>query len=169
MKREVIGLRLSALAAAIAATVALSACQQPGEAGSTTAYDVTQGAEAEDIAEALERDGRVALQGGLVFQTDSATLSPQGLDAAARIAEAMQQNPALTVAVVGHTDSTGDFRYNLALSERRAQSMVDAIVANGVALERLAPVGVGPIFPAAPNETEEGRQQNRRIVIVAAG
>jgi outer membrane protein OmpA-like peptidoglycan-associated protein len=161
--------KLPVLAGSLASLIALSGCEMPGEVRRTSTFDVTQ-AEAEDIAEALQNDGRVVLRGNVVFQTDSATLSPDGMTAAARIAQAMQQNPGMNVAVVGHTDSTGPFRHNLSLSERRAQSMVDAIVANGVAVERLAPVGVGPLAPVASNDTEEGRQQNRRVeIVVAAG
>jgi outer membrane protein OmpA-like peptidoglycan-associated protein len=161
-------LKLPVLAASIASLIALAGCEMPGEVRRTTTFDVTQ-AEAEDIAEALQNDGRVVLRGHVVFQTDSATLSPEGMAAATRIAGAMQQNPAMNVAVVGHTDGTGPFRHNLNLSERRAQSMVDAIIANGVAVDRLAPVGVGPLAPVAADDTEEGRQQNRRVEIVVAG
>ena len=78
----------------------------------------------------------------------------------------MKQNPDLKVAVVGHTDSTGDFNYNLKLSERRAKAMVEALVKDGVAANRLAGVGVGPLSPVAPNDTPEGRAQNRRVELV---
>ena len=78
----------------------------------------------------------------------------------------MKKNPNLKVAVVGHTDNTGDFNYNLQLSQRRAKAMVDALVKDGVAADRLAAVGVGSLSPVAPNNTPEGRAQNRRVELV---
>ena len=171
MKLEhcILVLRFPAFAGALAATLALSACETPGLVSETTTstFDVTE-AEADDIAAALQDDGRVVLRGGVVFSEGSSVLSQQGNTAAARIAEVMRENPDLQVAVVGHTDNGGGFQYNLDLSERRARSMVDAIVANGVAGDRLAPVGVGPLAPAASNDTAEGRQENRRVEIVVA-
>jgi outer membrane protein OmpA-like peptidoglycan-associated protein len=67
---------------------------------------------------------------------------------------------------VGHTDSTGKFKYNLGLSERRARSMANELLRNGVAKDRLAPVGVGPLDPVASDDTEEGRALNRRVDVV---
>jgi len=78
----------------------------------------------------------------------------------------MKKNPDLKVAVVGYTDNTGDFKYNLQLSQRRAKSLVDALIAGGVASDRLAAVGVGPLNPVATNDTTEGRAQNRRVELV---
>ena len=72
------------------------------------------------------------------------------------------------MAVVGHTDSRGDFKHNLELSQRRAQSFTNALVEDGVSAQRLAPVGVGPLAPVASNDTPEGQQMNRRIEIVVA-
>jgi len=168
-ERRIFKLRLPALAAALTATIALTACETPGLVSerTTSTFDVTE-AEADDIAAALENDGRVVLRGGVVFSEGSSVLSQQGNAAAARIAEVLRENPELKVAVVGHTDDGGGFQYNLDLSERRSQSMVDAIVANGVSADRLAPVGVGPLAPAASNDTPEGRQENRRVEIVVA-
>jgi flagellar motor protein MotB len=64
------------------------------------------------------------------------------------------------------TASTEDIADNLQLSQRRAKAMVDALVKDGVAADRLAAVGVGPLSPVAPNDTPEGRAQNRRVELV---
>jgi outer membrane protein OmpA-like peptidoglycan-associated protein len=146
----------------------LSACETPKPVGAiaeTVTFDVTK-ASRDDIIAAMQRDKRVALTGGVVFETDSARLSPAGLDAAARLADALKRNPTWNVAVVGHTDNTGAFKYNLDLSRKRAEAFSGAMVRNGVAETRLAPVGVGPLSPVASNDTAEGREQNRRIAVV---
>jgi outer membrane protein OmpA-like peptidoglycan-associated protein len=67
--------------------------------------------------------------------------------------------------VAGHTDSIGDEAYNLDLSKRRAQAVLDYLAALGVAPDRLTSVGYGESQPIADNATEEGRAQNRRVVI----
>jgi outer membrane protein OmpA-like peptidoglycan-associated protein len=67
--------------------------------------------------------------------------------------------------VLGHTDSTGSDAYNQALSERRAQSVADYLSMRGVARARMGIRGYGETQPIAPNETEEGRSQNRRVEI----
>jgi outer membrane protein OmpA-like peptidoglycan-associated protein len=68
--------------------------------------------------------------------------------------------------VVGHTDSTGDYDYNIRLSERRAKAFSNALVKDNVAANRLTAVGIGPQGPVATNDTPEGRSQNRRVEIV---
>jgi len=70
--------------------------------------------------------------------------------------------------VVGHTDNTGTYEYNLDLSRRRAAAVVEALTrGHGVAAARLKAVGVGPVAPVASNATEEGRAKNRRVELVA--
>ncbi len=120
----------------------------------------------DDVGAALLRDGRVVLR-GIVFATDSADLSGGSYAAAGNIAEILNKNPQLKLAVVGHTDNTGDYHHNIDLSGRRAQSIVDAIVNDyDVDPTRLAAVGVGPLAPIDSNQTEYGRGQNRRVELV---
>jgi outer membrane protein OmpA-like peptidoglycan-associated protein len=142
-----------------------SASETTGKIGQTSAFDVSK-ASPDNIKKALESDGRVSLS-GVLFETDSARLNPAGEDLVARLAAVLTQNPGIKVAVVGHTDSTGAFQYNLDLSHHRAQSIVSSLVQqHGIDQNRLAPVGVGPLSPVASNDTPEGRAQNRRVDVV---
>jgi outer membrane protein OmpA-like peptidoglycan-associated protein len=150
---------------AVGVVFALSGCSTTGKIGQMSKFDITK-ASTEDIADALKKDGRVTISGGILFQTDSAKLAPTAGDLVTRLADVMKKNPNLKVAVVGHTDTTGDFKYNLQLSERRAKAFVDALVKAGVAPDRLAAVGVGPLSPVASNDTDEGRAENRRVELV---
>jgi outer membrane protein OmpA-like peptidoglycan-associated protein len=153
------------IALGIASAFALSGCATTGKIGEVSKFDIAT-ASPDDIAKALEKDGRVVISGGILFETDSAKLAPSATDLVRRISDMMKENPDLKVAVVGHTDNTGDFNYNLQLSERRAKAMVDALVKDGVAANRLAGVGVGQLSPVASNDTSEGRAQNRRVELV---
>lgn len=152
-------------AVALCMTVVLSGCATTGKIGEVSKFDITT-ASPDDIAKALKKDGRVVISGGILFETDSAELTPSAEDLVRRISDTMRADPDLRVAVVGHTDSTGDFNYNLRLSERRARAMVKALVDDGVSPNRLTGVGVGPLSPAASNDTAEGRAQNRRVELV---
>jgi OOP family OmpA-OmpF porin len=79
-------------------------------------------------------------------------------------AEALKQAPAGSVIEIrGHTDNTGDGAANLALSEARAEAVRDALVMSGVPASMLRATGYGDTKPRAPNDTEYGRFQNRRI------
>ncbi len=159
------GAGFATIALGIASALALSACTMPGKIGQMSKFDISK-ASSEDIAEALKEDGRVAISAGILFDTDSAKLTPNAEDVVGRIAKVMKEHPDLKVAVVGNTDDTGDFNYNLQLSERRAKAFVDALVKHGVAANRLAAVGVGPLTPVVSNDTPEGRAQNRRVELV---
>jgi outer membrane protein OmpA-like peptidoglycan-associated protein len=82
----------------------------------------------------------------------------------------LNRYPALKVAVVGHTDNTGPFVFNIDLSERRAQAIAQALQTDfDVPTERLAAVGVGPLAPIDTNTTNYGRSQNRRVELVIIG
>lgn len=75
----------------------------------------------------------------------------------------LKEDPNVRVAVEGHTDSVGSEEYNMGLSQRRAESVVDYLVAGGIARSRLEPIGMGESNPVATNDTEDGRAQNRRV------
>ncbi len=128
-------------------------------------YDIAT-ADRDVVRTSLLRDGRVVLR-GINFATDSADLSGGAYAAAGNIAGILNKHPQLKLAVVGHTDNTGDYTYNIDLSGRRAQAIVDAIVNDyDVDPTRLAAVGVGPLAPIDSNQTEYGRGQNRRVELV---
>ena len=76
----------------------------------------------------------------------------------------MAANPDKIVALVGHTDASGSLVANIALSERRAELVRQALIDRySVEEARLTSEGVGYLAPRAPNQTEEGRQKNRRV------
>jgi len=74
-----------------------------------------------------------------------------------------KNNPSVKAQVYGYTDSTGPGSYNQKLSEKRAQAVVDYLVAKGISPERLTAGGFGENKPAASNSTKDGRQKNRRV------
>ncbi len=122
---------------------------------------------AEKMAEEMGANGRVALY-GILFDTDSARLEEESRETIAEIARFLEANPEVRVYVVGHTDNTGGYAYNVDLSERRAASVVRSLVEeHGIAKTRLQAVGVGPVAPVASNASEEGRARNRRVELVA--
>ena len=119
------------------------------------------------LARGLDRDGRVAVP-GIYFDVDRSVVRPESREALEQVAGLLESRPTLRLFVVGHTDMTGGFSHNRALSEARAKAVVDALVQQfGVAADRLEGHGVGPLAPAASNATETGRQLNRRVELVA--
>lgn len=124
------------------------------------------GVNAGALASGLERDGKVTLE-GIHFDTGRDTLRSESEPSLAQVGVLMRQQPDLNLMVVGHTDSTGDPQANIALSQRRAERVRDALVArHGVAASRLTAQGVGAALPVTSNDTAAGRQQNRRVELV---
>ena len=122
---------------------------------------------AEEIASQISTTGHVALY-GILFDHDSARIKPESKETLAEIGRYLEANPQIKLYVVGHTDNTGAYEYNLGLSEHRAAAVVEMLAReHGVAAQRLKPVGVGPVAPAASNATKEGRARNRRVELVA--
>lgn len=118
------------------------------------------------MAADLAQGGRVSLY-GVQFETGSAALKAESDPTLAEIATLLQQQPALKLFVVGHTDDVGAYSANLALSQRRAEAVVAALVDRlGVARDRLLAVGVGPVAPTAPNDGDDNRAKNRRVELV---
>ena len=114
----------------------------------------------------LQRTGSAALY-GIHFATDSDRLTSESRPALDAIGQLLQRQPHWELFVVGHTDWVGAYSHNLDLSQRRAEAVVRDLAENyGIDAGRLTPVGVGPVAPAASNETAEGRAQNRRVELV---
>jgi outer membrane protein OmpA-like peptidoglycan-associated protein len=110
--------------------------------------------------------GIVLTVGDVLFDVGQATLKPGAITEITRLAQFLQENPDRAVRIEGHTDSTGSIETNLVLSQRRADSVANALIAAGVDPARIVPVGLGPDFPIASNATVAGRQQNRRVEVV---
>jgi len=101
----------------------------------------------------------------ITFATDSASIQPGFYPTLNSVALVLKQYNQTLVDVYGHTDSTGSFEHNMQLSQRRASSVADYLVAQGTDSRRFAIIGQGPSQPIASNDTEEGRAQNRRVEI----
>ena len=118
------------------------------------------------MANSLATSGRVALY-GIYFDTNSTNLKDTSDPTLEQIARLLKDLPLLKVYVVGHTDDVGGLAANQDLSRRRAEAVIAALVSqHKVDPSRLAPAGVGPLAPLAPNTSEEGRALNRRVELV---
>ena len=120
-----------------------------------------EGARVERIGEGIV----VTFESGLMFDFDSYKLKPatrQNLD---RLAATFNKYKETEVIVYGHTDNTGAQEYNQVLSENRAVAVESFLISKAVAAKRLDTQGLGELDPVSTNETELGRQQNRRVEI----
>lgn len=110
--------------------------------------------------------GIVVTLGDMLFSTGHAELQPGGARHVNQLAEFLLSHPAQRVTIEGHTDSVGSHSSNMALSERRAQSVRTLLMGKGVEADRLRATGFGPDSPVASNATQAGRQLNRRVEVV---
>jgi outer membrane protein OmpA-like peptidoglycan-associated protein len=100
---------------------------------------------------------------GVNFDTAKATIRPESFAQLDIVVDFMTRKKSARVEISGHTDNAGKPKANKTLSEKRAQACRDYIVSKGVDRSRLTAVGYGDEHPIAPNDTDEGRQKNRRI------
>lgn len=110
--------------------------------------------------------GYVMTLGDVLFATDQATLTSGARERVGRLAGFLRQNPDRTVRIEGYTDNTGSPGYDLQLSERRAEAVRDVLMAHGVSPDRVITLGRGEAMPVAGNDSQSGRQANRRVEIV---
>ena len=102
----------------------------------------------------------------VTFATNQSDINPRFNSTLAEVAAVLQRYDQSLVDIVGHTDSSGGDAINQPLSERRAVSVADALIRNGVQRERLYVAGNSSRNPVASNDTPEGRSQNRRVEIL---
>ncbi|HZB13566.1 MAG TPA: OmpA family protein [Chryseolinea sp.] len=107
--------------------------------------------------------GSMAILNNIFFDLDKYDLKSKSIPELQKIIRFMQENPQIKVEVSGHTDNLGQPAYNKQLSEKRAQSVYNYLVQQGIDKDRLVPIGYGQAKPLADNTSEQGRQQNRRI------
>ena len=105
----------------------------------------------------------LVMPGSITFSFDSATLNSSFKPTLDKLASTMNQYNQNTITIAGHTDSQGSASYNMGLSRDRAYSVANYLTARGVASNRINVVAYGESRPVATNNTESGRQQNRRV------
>ena len=121
---------------------------------------------AAEFGATLETAGRVVLS-DLSFATGSAELAPGDFGSLAALADYLAAHPDRRVALVGHTDAEGTLEANIALSKRRAGSVLERLAeVYGVARGQMAAEGMGYLAPVAANLTPEGREANRRVEVI---
>ena len=108
----------------------------------------------------------ITLKSDFSFDFDSAVIKPGAEDEIARIAAVLIKYPQTNISIEGHTDSKGAEEYNMDLSTRRAEAVKTSLIGRGLAPSRLRTLGFGESKPLATNDTEAGRQINRRVRIV---
>ncbi len=117
------------------------------------------------VATQLAAEGHVRIY-GINFDVDSDHLRADAKPAIDELLAALKANPTWHVSIEGHTDASGNAAHNLDLSQRRAASVKAALVAAGIAADRMKTAGFGQTKPVAPNDTAIGRAQNRRVEVV---
>ncbi len=113
--------------------------------------------------------GLVVTMADVLFESGSWKLRPGTREKLAKVAGIVEAYPGLNLTIEGHTDSVGGDDYNQQLSEKRAATVRDYLVQQGVSLNAVAAMGFGKKEPVASNETSAGRQQNRRVELIVSG
>ena len=135
----------------------------------TTAAPAIRGGEQSEITglvAQLDRVGHAVLD-DLAFQTGSSQLGEGPFISLQTLADYLTASPDLRVALVGHTDTSGALDANIALSRRRAASVVERLVNTyGISRNQLAAEGMGYLSPLDTNTTEDGRNVNRRVEVI---
>ncbi len=118
-----------------------------------------QGAKIERVGEGI----KITFDSGILFDVNKADLRPAAQSNLTELAGILNKYPDTNILIEGHTDSTGGEDHNLELSKRRAQSVVNYLVGQSVIGGRMQTQGWGEAQPVASNDTDAGRQANRRV------
>ena len=119
------------------------------------------GATVERVGEGIQ----VTFASGLLYDFDSDNVRSDAAANLRNFVASLDQYPNTDILIVGHTDAVGSDGYNYDLSERRSEAAAQFLVARGVEQRRVRTAGRGESEPVASNDTETGRQQNRRVEV----
>ena len=122
---------------------------------------------AELKAKQTERGVELTLS-DVLFEFDKANLKPGAERSLAPVSAFLKENPNRSITIEGYTDSVGSDTYNLELSRRRADAVKSFFIQRGISADRITSRGFGEEYPVASNDTQAGRQQNRRVQIIIA-
>ncbi len=122
--------------------------------------------ELSDLKAKQTERGIVLTIGDVLFATGKADLSSDALRSVDKLADFLQKYPNRNVLIEGHTDSVGSDEFNLTLSQKRADSVKEALISKAISEERITAKGYGKKYPVASNETAAGKQQNRRVEVI---
>ena len=114
------------------------------------------------LIDRVEVGAKVVLE-NIFFEFAKATLKTESYQSLQQVVKFLENNPSIRLEISGHTDNVGSMRSNMKLSEERAKSVVDYLVEQGIAPSRLEYKGYAYTQPIAPNDTNEGRELNRRV------
>jgi outer membrane protein OmpA-like peptidoglycan-associated protein len=166
-----------ALFVCVASSAALAQSEAPGVTDFSGAK--AEAIEASDITSALavprgtriEPSAPPTVRLPIFFEFNSADLRPEGRALLDKVGAALASDELATFrfSVEGHTDSVGSEGYNSELSAQRAEAVKAYLMAQGVPADRLGTVGHGEAAPVADNETDDGRQRNRRVELINLG
>jgi outer membrane protein OmpA-like peptidoglycan-associated protein len=120
-----------------------------------------EGADVERVGEGI----KITFDSGLMFGVDQSDLTDKSKANLSELAETLNNYEQTNILVEGHTDNTGDAMYNEKLAKKRADSVEAYLSRLGVAKKRLEIMSYGETQPVASNDTEEGRQKNRRVEV----
>ncbi|MBN1550107.1 OmpA family protein [bacterium] len=120
---------------------------------------------ADEIQRELDEKGRIAIY-GILFDLDKADLKLESIAPLQEMVKLLLTNPELKIEIQGHTDNQGDEAHNMRLSEARANSVKIFMTLFGIDAQRLTSKGYGQSMPISSNDTDEGRQLNRRVELV---
>jgi outer membrane protein OmpA-like peptidoglycan-associated protein len=118
-----------------------------------------------DIYKKITTGSKIIMH-GILFDLDKATLKPESMGSVNQIYDLMQKDASLKFEIDGYTDNTGNAAHNLTLSQQRADAVKAQLVSMGIAASRLSAKGFGDASPIAPNDTPEGKANNRRVEFV---
>lgn len=129
--------------------------------------EAVKNAQVETITDANGLEAvKVTFDSGILFATNKADLNATSKASLTQFAEVLKENRDMDIAIIGHTDTTGNDAINNPLSKNRAQSVSKFLKSQGVASAQIKTIdGQGSTNPVADNSTAEGRKQNRRVEV----
>jgi OmpA-OmpF porin, OOP family len=117
----------------------------------------------DDLTKVKIEKGKVVQLKNIYFASDDFELEPRSFLELKKLLFLLRENPTMTIEVRGHTDNQGTHDYNMKLSQGRAESVMNFLVYNGIKAYRLKAKGFGETLPLTTNESEDARQENRRV------